>query len=447
MSLRIVPRFSSIAAKILEPNAWLASALLTAFVVLLPIEPLYNAPLIALATLGFLRLMFRRTRLGSPENRFLIIAFLCVWLPMLASLPDAVNPSKSAHTTAGMCVYFLAGIYVIGAYTRLRDLDRVMMGVAAICVFWCLDALWQLFTGTDWFGTPHRGGERLSGPFTIDGRLGIVLACFAPFFFTIIHRARWLWPWSPMLFASFMTVVALSGSRASWTALAIGIVGYFLFVVRRSDCSRRTVMRASGVSVATMLVVVFAAYAWPEVAARTKQTVIARTAPLANLWGDDRERIEIAVSYRLSIWETGINVFSAHWLNGVGPRGFRFVYAEHNPEHDYFIEADIFGNMKYPANTPHLQLLEIATDTGVLGLLGYVILMTVFSVKLRRLKPCSFMRVYPYALTFIIVLFPINGYLHFYRVFSAGLLWWAVIMIASALAIASRKDPLPLPTE
>ena len=433
-------RFSCIAAKVLEPNAWLASALLTAFVALLPMEPLYNAPLIALATLGFLRLVFRRTRLGSPENRFLVTAFLCVWLPMLASLPDAVNLPKSARTTAGMCIYFLAGVYVIGAYTRFRDLDRIMVGVAAIFVFWCLDALWQLFTGTDWFGIPYQGGARLSGPFTIDGRLGIVFACFAPFFFTSIHRTRWLWPWSPVLIAPFMTIIVLSGSRASWMALAIGIAGYLVFLARWPECSRRELRRVSGVSVATMLVVVSAAYAWPEAAVRAKETVVPRITPLAGLWSGDREEAERALSYRLSIWETGLNVFSAHWLNGVGPRGFRFVYDEYNEEHDYFTEAGIFGDMEYPVNTPHLQLLEIAADTGGLGLLGYVILLAIFSVKLYRLELRSFRLAYPYAITFIIVLFPLNGYLHFYRVFSAGLIWWTVILTASAFAIASRKD-------
>ena len=440
-------RFSRIVAKVLEPNAWLASALLTAFVALLPIEPLYNAPLIALATLGFLRLVFRRTRLGSPENRFLVTAFLCVWLPMLASLPDAVNLFKSALTTAGMCIYFLAGIYVIGAYTRFRDLDRFMMGVAAVCVFWCLDALWQLFTGTDWFGIPYHGGARLSGPFTIDGRIGIILACFAPFFFTSIHRRSWLWPWTPILFAPFLTIIVLSGSRASWTALAIGIIGCLLFMVRWSDRSRETLRRISGVSVATMVVVVLASYAWPEAAVRAKETVVPRITPLAGLWSGDREEAEIALSYRLSIWETGLNVFSAHWLNGVGPRGFRFVYDEYNGEDDYFTESGIFGDMEYPVNTPHLQLLEIATDTGGIGLLGYVILLIIFSVKLYRLELHSFRIAYPYAITFIIVLFPLNGYLDFYRVFSAGLIWWVVILTASAFAIASRKDSATSPTE
>ena len=66
------PRLAAIA---LEPDARIASGLLLAFVALLPAEPLYNAPLIALAILGTIRLIFQRMRLGSPESRFLCIAF------------------------------------------------------------------------------------------------------------------------------------------------------------------------------------------------------------------------------------------------------------------------------------------------------------------------------------------------------------------------------------
>ena len=140
---------SRLAAIVLEPDARVAGVLLLAFMALLPAEPLYNAPFIALAILGLIRLVSRQVRLGSPENRFLCIAFLCMWLPMLASLPDAVNPAESLRKTASLCLYFLAGVYVVGAYLRFRDLDRIMTGAAAVCIFGALDALWQFQTGTD----------------------------------------------------------------------------------------------------------------------------------------------------------------------------------------------------------------------------------------------------------------------------------------------------------
>ena len=110
----------------------LATGLLLAFVLLLPAEPFYNAPLIVLAALGVWRVASRRTRIGAPENRFLGIAFLCMWLPMLASLPDAVNFDEALRKTASPGIYYFAGLYAIAAYSRarFRDLDRLMACVA-----------------------------------------------------------------------------------------------------------------------------------------------------------------------------------------------------------------------------------------------------------------------------------------------------------------------------
>ena len=174
-------------AFLLEPDPRVATCLLLGFVLLLPAEPLYNLPFIALGILGFVQLVSSRARLASPEFRFLCIAFLCVWLPMLASLPDAVNFAESFRKSASLCIYFLAGVYAVGAYKSFRELGWVVGGAAAICGFWVLDALWQFQTGTDWFGFPHSEGARLTGMF-YTGRIGYLLASFAPLIFEAIRR-------------------------------------------------------------------------------------------------------------------------------------------------------------------------------------------------------------------------------------------------------------------
>ncbi len=462
----MMPWFFRLVPIVCEPGPRPASVLLLAFVALLPAEPLYNAPWIVLGTLGLLRVASGRVRLGSPENRFLRIAFLCIWLPMLASLPDAVNPTDAIRKTASTCIYFLAGIYVIGAYTRFRDLDWVMTGVTAICVFWCLDALWQFHTGADWFGVPHRGGERFTGPFDVAGRLGYVLAGFAPLFFECIRRGNGRWPWRLVLLAPLFTAVALSGSRSAWGALIVATAGYILFLIRWSGPPRWKPKRIAAVAVATVLVPALAVWAKPDHAVRAWKTVELRIVSVAGLWSGDREQIEIATTMRLSIWETAVNMFSAHWLNGVGPRGFRHLYHEYSPERDYFSE---FHGLPYPelvsrlngsrdppptspshasrrpAYSPHAPILEIAVSTGVLGLLGYVVLAASFLVGLRRFEPDSFRSAYPYALASIVALFPIGGHLSFHGVFSAGLIWWIIIVNASAFAVASRKESKTMP--
>ena len=181
---------------VFNPDARIASGLLLAFVALLPAEPLYNLPAIALAILGVVGLVSGNLRLGAPENRFLWVAFLCIWLPMVASLPDAINFPESARKTASVCVYFLVGIYAVGAYRRFAELDWIMWGVGAICGFWVLDALWQFWTGVNWFGVSYEDGSRLPGMFST-GRIGYILASFAPLVFEAVRRSSRRWRVDP----------------------------------------------------------------------------------------------------------------------------------------------------------------------------------------------------------------------------------------------------------
>lgn len=432
----------------------IATDLLLAFVLLLPFEPLYNGPPILLALFGIGRVVSGRTRLAAPENRFLGVAFLCIWLPMLASLPDAVSFDESLRKAASLCIYYFAGVYAIAACTRFRDLDRLVTGVALVCAFWCADALWQFATGRDWFGIPYPYGylnqtnqinHQLRGPFDVHGRLGVVLAVFSPLVFEAVRRAARRWPWSPLLLLTpFFLVILLSGSRTSWAALAVAGAGYLLlrFLVRRREgprwSLRRSLRRAAAAVGAAVLAAVLAAYAWPPgMGDRVWKRVEQRVEPMAGLWSGDRERIELATSCRLTLWETAVRVWSGHPLNGVGPRGFRHVYEDFLPGRNYLLE--LCKDHRIP-KSPHLLILEIAAETGALGVLGYLVLAAAFLARLRALGRDALRSVYPYVLASIMALFPLTGHLAFYAVLPTSLIWWTLIVCACAFAIAAGRD-------
>ena len=44
-----------------------------------------------------------------------------------------------------------------------------------------------------------------------------------------------------------------------------------------------------------------------------------------NIFSADFETADIATSRRLTLWKTGASIARAHWINGVGPRGYRTV--------------------------------------------------------------------------------------------------------------------------
>ena len=427
---------------LLQPNARVATGLLIAFIALLPAEPLYNVPAIVLGILGLAGLISGNVRLGSAANRFLCIAFLCIWLPMVASLPDAVNFLESARKTGSVFVYFFAGIYAVGAYRRFEDLDWTLWGVAAICGFWVFDALWQFETGANLFGIPYNDGGRLPGMFHT-GRIGYVLAIFAPLILEAVRRSRRRWWWSPVFLVPVFLVILLSGSRTAWGALAIGTAGYLLILIRwpNRQAPARGRWKSSGVAAVlgpAILVGAVGAFAWPGSTERILKAVEPRVESLSGLWSGDREQFERAVTWRLSIWITAANMWSTHWVNGVGPRGFRYAYGQFSPEDDYYLRHE---KMYSAATGPHMQILEIAAETGVIGILGYIILAVVFLAQLRRVPRDAIMCVYPYALTLIVALFPFTGHLGFYGVFSSGVIWWLLIVCSSAFAVASRSEP------
>ena len=447
---------SRIATFLLEPDPRVATGLLLAVIALLPAEPLFNLPMIALALLGLVQVASRRARLTSPEYQFLCVAFLCIWLPMLASLPDAVNPGESIRKTASLCIYFLAGVYAAGAYTRFRDLDWLMTGVVALLVFFYLDTLWQVQFGTDWFGIPyHENSARMTGAFYI-GRIGSLLAGFAPLYFEMVRRASRRWRLSPVLLLPFLLTIFLSGSRTAWGALAVASAGYLLFLFRWSD-SRSSVRpklrlgRFAGISGAMVLAVAITAYAWPNGVERIWMATENRVESLSGIWSGDRKKFEHAVSWRLSIWETAVNMWSTNWLNGVGPLGFRTAYRDYNPEPDYYheyLKGDGRGHLVARSpRSPHLPILEIATSTGVIGLLGYVILAMYFFRRLRRLERDAFRSSFPYALALIVALFPLNGHIEFYGLYFVTLIWWTIIVNACAFSVASRRAATAVPAE
>ena len=101
----------------------------------------------------------------------------------------------------------------------------------------------------------------------------------------------------------------------------------------------------------------------------------------------DYEQMDKATARRLSLWETGIKIYGAHWINGIGPRGFRHAYADYADTDNFFITNGYSGQTH-----PHLTILEIGVETGSLGLFGYLIfwlyLMRFASQLIKENKAC-----------------------------------------------------------
>jgi O-antigen ligase len=83
---------------------------------------------------------------------------------------------------------------------------------------------------------------------------------------------------------------------------------------------------------------------------------------------NERYAIEHVDSFtsRVFIWHTALNAFKAHPIFGVGNYNFQFVSEDYNALPLYVYGLFVYGRR------PHLVIMELLCETGVVGFLGYL---------------------------------------------------------------------------
>lgn len=406
--------------------------LFLAFLVLLPFGGLYNIALLAACGLGLWYLVSSpKDALGDEGARLLLALFLCIWVPMAVAAVDAVNPAQSWRKVISFPVFFLGGVYAVKILRHGVALRRLLIGVWAICIFWSVDAVWQFLHGSNLLGFPYDGG-RVAGVFYPDLKLGIALATVSPLVLEgmrkLSQRTTWVW----LTLIPFVAAIILSGSRSSWIVLGavLGVYGWYLF--RRAGEHRvrlRAIVRVLAVGVLACIVIV---YVVPQSASQARELLGDRAGPVVHLLRGDAEKADGAVKARLSAWETVGRILRVHWFNGVGPRGFREVYDEFAPRPN----PDMAQGG--PLNYPHLFVLEIAAETGIVGVLGYLTALAVLLRRLLAMNRTQLAHGFPYWLAIAVVLFPFATHLAFYAHFMGALIWWTIAVSAAGFAAAMR---------
>jgi O-antigen ligase len=153
----------------------------------------------------------------------------------------------------------------------------------------------------------------------------------------------------------------------------------------------------------------------------------------------DYATVNKATGLRLPIWRTAVAMGEAHWVNGVGPRGFRYAYADFASETDTWARpAGAAGGAR--ASHAHRLLLELWSETGVFGLAGYVALVTLLWASWQRADAQARSRALPYAVTLLGMLFPFNTHLAWYSSWHAQLLWLFIGVYLLALSYREPKE-------
>lgn len=89
--------------------------------------------------------------------RLLSAVFLCFEIPILFSLPDAVDFGRVVGTAAVDLRSWFVDVFIIEALRSPYARMRLLAGAGAVLAFCCFDGLIQYFFGRNLFGFPYNG--------------------------------------------------------------------------------------------------------------------------------------------------------------------------------------------------------------------------------------------------------------------------------------------------
>ena len=383
-------------------------------------KSLYNIPFSLMALLGGWRLARRyATFFLRPEARFYSLLFAGLWIPMAVAFLDPVEMQRSAWTVWPYLRFFLAGVYVLYGIRERSILASVETGFFIIITAWSLDGVLQFMTGRDIFGYPYNG-VHITGMFYPDLTIGHVLAGFSALYFDSLRQRSRNRPWIWLLVIPLFMVVFLCGRRSIWFMLIVNAFGYLVYQYYLAEFRKRFLSQALliGIAVTAILTILFV----------TQESVQRRVDKTMGLFSTDIEEIDKATSSRVDIWRVALRIFSDHWVNGIGPRGFRYIYRDYADPGFKFYESSV--------THPHMVLMELMSESGVIGLAGYVLfLYFLFSTSRRYLENESCFTCF---IGIFAASFPVNAHVAFYGSYWSSILWWMIIYLVINLDGASR---------
>lgn len=419
----------------LHPGWRWAPAWVLAFVALWPAPGYAEAVMVLGALMAIAKLLGARFRggmalLSGPAWALTSVLFFAYWLPQALSAVDAMDRARALRESLVDLRYlpflWLAAMAVADA----RGRRATFLGLGVIVAVWTVDALLQAIFGTSplFFAidsvkqaisghgmcepTQAKQADRLSGVLgPCNLKLGLVLASLSPFLLHAASRRLGAAGWLAAA-AGLGIVILMAGSRASWITFAL--------VLLWSGWRVLGAKRLIGVFVFGALMLGVLTLAVPQVRDRIVRTASALTA--------DEAGVDVALSGRTRIWNAAACMIARHPINGVGARGFREAFPACDPQPG---EAAAWG--EGPALHAHQILLEILSETGLLGLLLWLAGAAMAWRAWRYASAQAREAARPAMLALVATVFPLNTHLAFYSTFWGGLTLLLAALYAGAL--------------
>ncbi len=432
------------------PPGWRwAPAWILVFVALWPAPGYAEGVMVLGALAAVVMLLVARFRggtqlLSGPAWALTSVLFAAYWVPELLSSLDAIDHLRALRevaidlrylpflwlvasavaTSHGRQVTF-GGLGVIMGIWTLDALAQAVFGTSAL--FWGIDQVKQLISGHGMcLASEAAQVDRLSGVLgPCNLKLGLVLASLSPFVLhlagNILSKTRFRNIGWVLAAVAMGTVVLMGGSRASWLTFSLVLLFSGWRVLGWKKLAALFLFGALALAALTSTV--------PQVRERIVRTTYALTA--------SDQGMDVALSGRTRIWRGALCMVRNHPVNGVGVRGFRDAFPACDPDRG---EVAAWGDG--PALHAHQVVLEVLSETGILGLLCWLAGAAMAWRAWYFADDVARDRARPAMLALAVTVFPFNTHLAFYSTFWGGLALLLAALYAGSL-LARESEPGP----
>ncbi|WP_157662699.1 O-antigen ligase [Sulfuriferula sp. AH1] len=402
--------------------------LIALFIFAMPFGKGFEVPLAFMAIGGMVLLAKEGTSQIKTDNmRWALILFACIWLPILISLPDAVALEPTASTALAFLRFPFAIIFAIYALSNPEHRPKLFTAIFGMFTIVIADGLLQAMTGRNILGSPMIA-DRLSGLFYPKLTMGLWIAPFGAIYFEKVRQlaktSRFGWAYW-LLLAPYTIVVLLSGSRASWGIYAVSMAGFALYLYLINP--QRAVKKYIAIALLLFIPMAVMLDHYPPFKEKVAAT--------AGLFSGNYDKINAATSIRLPIWTVALKMSKDHWINGVGPRGFRYAYPPYAEKDDVFLKM----NPNMGPNHPHQIFLEVLVETGIIGVIGYLLFLGLLIRLIWQAIQAHNHYAPPLGIAVFAAIMPINAGIGFYASVLSAMSWWMLAIFFAVLMIDKSK--------
>ena len=276
--------------------------------------------------------------------------FACIALPGLISLIFSFNLDRGVSAVFRFTAYGLAAWVVLSPKIEDNDAKRIMSWLGMLLVAWAVDGFVQLLTGVSLLGDPlvelGEEGAIVTGSFQLG--YGTTLAILSPFFLEGLRRAGGMG--IGILSLPVYAAVVMSGHQSSAILALVGLGGWAMLALRNQEVGAKR--QVTGFVLSAIIGLLLGSY----LSVVTGQVGTMAEAPA---------RYQ-SFLFQSQLWSVAWEAFKDHWFTGVGMRGFG----------TYALQQETI-TISGLAETwhPHLTILEVLSETGLVGLAGYLLLL------------------------------------------------------------------------